>query len=51
MIGYAIGILVVLVVVALVLPILMMARRIGQQAAAIDDGLVKAVHNTAALGQ
>ncbi len=50
-IGYAIGILVVLVVVALVLPILMMARRIGQQAAAIDDGLVKAVHNTAALGQ
>ncbi len=36
---------------ALVVPILLLARRIGNQAAAINDGLVKAVHNTAALGQ
>ncbi len=51
MIGYTVGLVVVLVVVALVLPILLLARRIGQQAAAVNDGLTRAVHNTAALGQ
>ena len=50
-IGYVIGVIVVLIVVALVVPILMLARRIGIQAAAINDGLVKAVDNTAALSQ
>ncbi|HSG80190.1 MAG TPA: hypothetical protein VLD62_11465 [Acidimicrobiia bacterium] len=50
-VGYTLGIVVVLVVVALVVPILLLARRIGQQATAVNDGLVKAVHNTAALGQ
>ncbi len=39
----------VLVVVALVVPILLLARRIGVQAGAIDAGLQKAVDNTAAL--
>ncbi len=50
-IGFAIGLAVVIVVVALVVPILLLARRIGTQASAVNDGLVKAVHNTAALGQ
>lgn len=48
-IGYTIGIVVVLVVVALVVPILLLAHRIGQQASKVNDGLVKAVSNTAAL--
>lgn len=48
-IGFTIGIVVVLVVVALVVPILLLARRIGTQAAAVNEGLEKAVHNTAAL--
>ena len=48
-IGYTIGIVVVLVVVALVVPILFLAHRIGQQASTVNDGLVKAVSNTAAL--
>ena len=50
-IGYTLGIIVVVVVVALVVPILFLAHRIGQQASAINDGLLKAVDNTAALGQ
>ena len=50
-IGYLVGAIVVVAVVALVLPILFLARRIGDQAAVVNDGLVKAVHNTAALGQ
>lgn len=50
-IGFTLGIIVVLVVVALVVPILLLAHRIGQQASAINDGLEKAVVNTAALGQ
>lgn len=50
-IGYVIGVIVVLIVVALVVPILMLARRIGNQAADINNGLVKAVHNTAALAE
>ena len=48
-IGYAIGIAVVLVVVALVLPILLLAKRIGDQAATVNEGLLKAVDNTAGL--
>ena len=48
-VGYTLGIIVVLVVVALVVPILLLAHRIGQQAEAINTGLGKAVVNTAAL--
>ncbi|HEY5685059.1 MAG TPA: hypothetical protein VIY70_06785 [Acidimicrobiia bacterium] len=48
-VGYTIGLVVVLVVVALVVPILLLARRIGNQASAVNEGLVKAVHNTAGL--
>ena len=48
-IGYGIGIFLVLVVVALVVPILLLARSIGNQAPAINDSLTKAVHNTAPL--
>ncbi len=50
-IGYSIGLVVVLVVVALVVPILVLAWRIGNQAEAINDGLLAAVENTAALGE
>jgi len=50
-IGYTLGIVVVLVVVALVVPILILAKKIGDEAQHIDDGLARAVHNTAALGQ
>ena len=50
-VGYTIGIVVVLVVVALVVPILLLAKRIGDQAGAVNNGLVKAVDNTAALAQ
>ena len=48
-IGYTVAIIVVLVVVALVVPILLLARAIGNEAAAINDALTEAVHNTAAL--
>ena len=48
-VGYTLGIIVVLVVVALVVPILFLAHRIGQQAEEINAGLGKAVVNTAAL--
>jgi ABC-type sulfate transport system permease component len=48
--GYALGVLVVLVVLALVIPILLLARDIGNQAPKIDSGLRKAVDNTAPLG-
>lgn len=48
-VGFGIGIAIVLVVVALVVPILMLARRIGIQAEAINNGLLGAVENTAAL--
>lgn len=47
--GLVIGLVVVVVVVALVTPILLLARRIGQQAARLDDGLRRAEENTAAL--
>jgi hypothetical protein len=50
-IGYVIAIIVVLVVVALVVPILLLAHKIGGQAKQINDALVEAVHNTAALKQ
>jgi hypothetical protein len=49
-IGYTIGIVIVLAVVALVLPILLLARSIGNEAVPINDALEQAVHNTAPLG-
>ncbi len=48
-VGYVITIVVVLVVVALVVPILLLAHRIGKQAEAIDESLLRSVHNTASL--
>ena len=48
-IGYGIGIVVVLVVVALVTPILLLARLIGKAAPLIDDQLAAAARNTAPL--
>ena len=50
-IGYTITVIVVLVVVALVVPILLLARSIGNEAKEIDDSLAESVHNTAALAQ
>lgn len=47
--GYVIGGVVVLAVVALVVPILMLARSIGGEAGEINGQLTKAVHNTAPL--
>ena len=47
--GYGITIVVVLVVVALVVPILALARSIGGQAKTIKTDLDEAVVNTAAL--
>jgi hypothetical protein len=48
--GFTIGGVIVLVVVALVVPILMLAYNIGNEAPKINGELQKAVHNTAALG-
>jgi hypothetical protein len=48
-VGFTIGVVLVLVVVALVVPILLLARAIGKQAPLIDDALGKAVGNTAPL--
>ncbi len=48
--GFTIGGVIVLVVVALVVPILLLARSIGDEAPKINAELTKAVHNTAALG-
>ena len=48
-IGYSITIAVVLVVVALVVPILLLAGSIGNEAKMIDDSLKQSVRNTAAL--
>ena len=50
-IGDTITVIVVLVVVALVVPILLLARSIGNEAKEIDDSLAESVHNTAALAQ
>ncbi len=46
-----IGLAVVLAVVALVVPILRLARRIGDQATDINDSLLRSVDHTAALGE
>jgi hypothetical protein len=48
--GYIIGGVVLLAVVALVVPILLLARSIGDQAPKIDGALAEAVRNTAPLG-
>ena len=43
--------MIVLVVVALVVPILLLARSIGNEAPKINDALTQAVHNTAPLAR
>ncbi len=48
--GFTIGGVIVLVVVALVVPILLLAKSIGDEAPKINGELAKAVHNTSALG-
>ena len=48
-IGFWIGSIVVLAVVALVVPILLLARSIGNRAADINASLEQSVRNTAAL--
>jgi uncharacterized transporter YbjL len=48
-IGYVIGAIVVLAVVALVVPILMLAKQIGDEAPKINTALEGAVTNTAPL--
>jgi hypothetical protein len=48
-IGIILGVVVVLAVVALVVPILVLAHKIGKQALAIDAALQDAVTNTAPL--
>lgn len=48
-VGFVIFAVVVIAVVALVLPILALAHRIGGQAQAIDDSLQHSVTNTAGL--
>jgi hypothetical protein len=48
-IGYTIGIVIVLAVVALIVPILLLARSIGGQASSINSALEKSVRNTAPL--
>ena len=49
--GYGITIAVVLVVVALVVPILILAASIGKEAKMINDSLTQSVRNTAALAE
>lgn len=48
-IGYAVGIVVVIAVLALVLPILKYAYDIGKEAEMIDESLKQSVENTAGL--
>jgi hypothetical protein len=48
--GYVIGAVLVLVVAALVVTILLLARSIGDEAQKINGGLTDAVKNTAPLG-
>ena len=48
--GFTIGGVVVLVVVALVVPILLLAKSIGDEAPKINKALGEAVRNTAPLG-
>jgi len=47
--GYVLGGIVLIAVVALVVPILLLARSIGSEAPKINDALTDAVHNTAPL--
>jgi hypothetical protein len=47
--GYVIGGIVLVAVVALVVPILALARSIGNEAPKINSALTDAVHNTAPL--
>jgi hypothetical protein len=47
--GYTIGVIVVIAIVALVVPILVLAHLIGKQAKDIDESLQESVANTAAL--
>ena len=47
--GYTIGVIVVIAIVALVVPILVLAHLIGKQAKEIDECLQESVANTAAL--
>jgi hypothetical protein len=49
-VGYTIGAVVAVAVVALVVPILLLARSIGDEAPKINDALAAAVKNTAPLG-
>ena len=49
LIGYGIGLVIVIVLVALVVPILWLAHSIGREASEIDESLRESVHNTAAL--
>lgn len=49
LVGFIIGVAIVLVVVALVVPILVLAKRIGDRAESINTGLERAADNTAAL--
>jgi hypothetical protein len=48
--GYVIGAVLVVVVAALVVTILLLARSIGDEAQKINSGLTDAVRNTAPLG-
>jgi hydrogenase-4 membrane subunit HyfE len=48
-VGFTIGGVIVLVVVALVVPILLLARSIGNEAPKINEALAQAVRNTAPL--
>ena len=48
--GYVIGAVLVVVVAALVVTILLLARSIGDEAQKINGGLTDAVKNTAPLG-
>jgi hypothetical protein len=47
--GYVIGGIVLLAVLALVIPIILLARSIASEAPKINDALTEAVHNTAPL--
>jgi hypothetical protein len=49
-VGLVIGLVVVAVVVALVTPIILLARRISQQALRINAALIRAETHTAPLG-
>jgi hypothetical protein len=48
-VGMVLGVIVVLAVVALVVPILLLARKIGQQAPLISTALQRSLKNTAGI--